>query len=211
MADQTLHSVENALNILELLSNENRSMSLSKIAERTQLHKSTVYRLVSVLRKRGYLERDERNGAYTLGYQLIELASRHINDLELLTEARPLILRLHAEVNLTVQLCILEGAEVVYLDEVNSFNNRRYVRMGFKGPAYCSSMGKCLLSNLSGDDLDTLFDGYSFNRHTTILKSMAQSAWNRSTASSTSAAISATTAQSAFQSFWEAWTVSAWI
>ncbi len=91
----------------------------------------------------------------------------------MLTEARPLILRLHAEVNLTVQLCILEGTEVVYLDEVNSFNNRRYVRMGFKGPAYCSSMGKCLLSNLSGDDLDTLFDGYSFTRHTdTTITSM---------------------------------------
>ncbi|WP_368234634.1 IclR family transcriptional regulator [Anaerotruncus rubiinfantis] len=166
MAQNTLKSVENALDILELFSSENRSLSLKKIQEKTKLHKSTVYRLVTVLRRRGYLERDEQNGVYNLGLQLIKLASSHINDLELLTEARPLILRLHAEVNLTSQLCVLEGTEVVYLDEVNSFNTRKYTRMGFKGPAFCSSLGKVLLSNLSGEELDSLFFGYHFIPYT---------------------------------------------
>ncbi len=173
---KTLKSVENALDILELFSSRDKLLSLRTISEKTGLHKSTTYRLVRVLRSRGYLEKDENTGHYGLGFQLIELASTHINDLELLTEAKPVMFRLYAEVCLTVQLCILDKTEVVYLEEVNSLNIiRKYSRMGFKGPAYCSSLGKCLLSGLSGDTLNNMFAGYKFIRYTdTTITSLDQ-------------------------------------
>jgi DNA-binding IclR family transcriptional regulator len=166
LAMKTLKSVENALDILELFSSRDKLLSLRTISEKTGLHKSTTYRLVWVLRSRGYIEKDENTGHYGLGFQLIELASSHINDLELLTEAKLLMFRLYAEVCLTVQFCILDKTEVVYLEEVNSFIMRKYSRMGFKGPAYCSSLGKCLLSGLSGDTLNNMFEGYKFIRYT---------------------------------------------
>jgi DNA-binding IclR family transcriptional regulator len=35
-----------------------------------------------------------------------------------------------------------------------SRNLRLYAQIGMRVPAYCSSLGKCLLSSLSGDDLE---------------------------------------------------------
>ena len=152
-AQQTLQSVEHALDILEAFSCGSASLTMSEIMESTRLHKSTAYRLVKVLMKRGYLERDAVNATYSLGYCIIGLASSRINDLELVAEAHPLIMRLNAETSLTAQLCVLDGTDVIYMDEVSGTSARRFNSMGGRGPAYCSSLGKCLLAALSGDAL----------------------------------------------------------
>lgn len=162
----TLSSVEHAFDVLELFDGTSALLSLSDIEQLTGLHKSSVYRLVQVLAKRGYLEKDLSTKKYRLGVRIIGLASRRINDLDLVAEAHPLMLRLHSETTLTSQLCILDGTEVVYIDEVSSPENRRHTYMGFRDAAYCSSLGKCLLASLSGEELAWRFRDYRFIKYT---------------------------------------------
>lgn len=163
---KTLYTIEHALNVLELFDGSSPLLSLSEISQKTSLHKSTAYRIVNVLVGRRYLEKDNVTKKYRLGLAVVGLASRRINDLDLISEAHPLMVRLNSETSLTSQLCILDGTEVVYVDEVNSSEVRRSSSMGFRDAAHASSMGKCLLASLSREDLEWRYSGYHFKQYT---------------------------------------------
>ncbi len=164
---KTLTSVEHALDILDVFASDFSSLSLNEICEATGIHKSSVYRLVKVLLKRGYLDKDVTTGKYRLGLRLINLASSRINDFDLISEARPLMMRLHSETLMATQLCILKGTDVIYLDEVSGTSSKwNNMGMGYRGEAFCSSLGKCLLAALSGEELKMLFHGYRFTKYT---------------------------------------------
>lgn len=149
------------------LFNKSTQLTLKEISLQTGLHKSTIYRCVNVLEKYGYLERDITSHSFRVGLNLIKLATTRIDALELLSESKTFLYRLQAKTNCSVHLCILEGYEVVYLTTIDSFaavNN--FNTISKKGLAYCSSMGKCLLSSLSGKTLNQLFEKYEFKKFT---------------------------------------------
>ena len=130
------------------------------------MSKSTVHRLLSSMCARNYVEKNADN-TYSIGYKLMETVSLHINNLELLTEAKPFLSDLMRDLHLTAHMGILDGCDVVYLEKMDIYpNTRLYTQVGFRSPAYCSSMGKCLLSCLSGDDLEEALYGCDFKRYT---------------------------------------------
>ena len=153
---EAVNLVDRIFVILEYLSVESEPKGPTEIAQATGLNKSTVYRLLSSMSARGYIEK-EANGTYRIGVKVIEIASNHINNLELHAEARPYLNELHNELGLAVYLGKLDHDEVVYLDKIDiSRSLRVYAQIGMRVPAYCSSLGKCTLANMSGDDLDYL-------------------------------------------------------
>ena len=130
------------------------------------MSKSTVHRLLSSMCARHYVEKNADN-TYSIGYKFMETVSLHINNLELLTEAKPFLSDLMRDLHLTAHMGILDGCDVVYLEKMDIYpNTRLYTQVGFRSPAYCSSMGKCLLSCLSGDDLEEALYGCDFKRYT---------------------------------------------
>ena len=112
--EKNVKSLEKALDIIEIVSNEQQNASLSEIARQTGLPKSTVHRLIATLTGRGYLEKTEA-GSYKIGLKLFEAVSCYISNLELQTEARPYIAELTSHLGLTSYLGILDGDEVVYI------------------------------------------------------------------------------------------------
>ena len=115
--EKNVKSLEKALDIIEIVSNEQQDASLSEIARQTGLPKSTVHRLIATLTGRGYLEKTEA-GSYKIGLKLFEVVSCYINNLELQTEARPYIAELTSHLGLTSYLGILDGDEVVYIEKL---------------------------------------------------------------------------------------------
>jgi len=158
--------VDRVFEILEVLSKSGSSMSLSEIAEETKMSKSTVHRLLSSMGENNYVGKNPDN-TYFIGYKLIGLVSFHINNLELLTEAKPYLNQLSRELNLSAHLGILQNSEVTYLDELYPFPQpEEYTKVGGRSPAICSSMGKCLLACLSGDELEEVLYDYKFQEYT---------------------------------------------
>ena len=71
------------------------------------------------------------------------------------------------DLNLTTHLGVLEGPNVVYMEKMDVYpNTRLYTQVGYRSPAYCSSMGKCLLACLSGEELDRTLSCCDFHRYT---------------------------------------------
>ena len=73
-----VRSLERGLQILSCFCEEHRNLTLTQIAERTELSTSTVERLLKTMTESGYLEKNSQK-KYTLGrkmHQFMELMSR---------------------------------------------------------------------------------------------------------------------------------------
>src|SRR5260370_7122360 len=100
-----------------MLSAQGPDLGLGEISNKCQLHKSTVHRLIMVVERHKLVERSSVNGHYRLGLKLFELGTRAVAQLNLRERARPFLERLVLETSETVHLCVLDDAEVVYLDK----------------------------------------------------------------------------------------------
>jgi IclR family transcriptional regulator, pca regulon regulatory protein len=137
---------------------------LTVIVERLGWSKPAVYRLVRTLEAIGALRQEDGKG-YVLGPMLITLGLSALQATGLVGVARPHLERLHAEVEETVVLTVLDGREVVYVDRIEADKILiPRTRLGSRLPAYCTSTGQVLLSGLSDEDVHRRLDGESFDR-----------------------------------------------
>ena len=164
--EETTSSAEKLLQVLELLALSQNAMGPTEIGKALHFNKTTIYRLLQIMSQHGYVEKNS-TGAYSIGPKLIEIASYHINNLELQVVAKPFLSMLYAELNLATHLGILDGAEIIYVEKMDLYpTGAGFAQVGYRTPAYCSSIGKCLLASLSGDDLDEVLYQYHFKKYT---------------------------------------------
>lgn len=165
-SDNNVQSIDRALDIIEVLSQENDGLGVTEIASRIGLPKSTAHRIIATMAERGYLSRTDK-GVYKIGLKLIEAVSCYINSLELQTEARPYVAQITAELGLTSHLGVLDGDQVVYIEKMDVFSNvRMYSQIGVRVHSYSCSLGKCLLSNYSSQQVRKIMANCSFIRFT---------------------------------------------
>ncbi len=158
--------LDRSLDIVEIVAATQKGLGISHIAEKTGLPKATAHRLVTALCARGYLQKDHSNN-YQVGIKLIEVASYYINELELQTEVRPYLKGIVQQLNLTAHLGVLDRDKVVYVEKQDLFSRfGLYAQIGYRVPAYCSSMGKCLLSALSEEKLAEALQGCHYVKFT---------------------------------------------
>lgn len=166
MGETTVQVLDRAFDILEELARARGPLGLTALAQRTSMSKSTVFRIVHTLVVRGYVEKT-LEGTYAIGPSLFDMLSYHINSLELQTEAKPYLAVLKRSLGLTSHLGILDGAYVSYIEkESTDWGEEAYTQVGYRSPAYCSSMGKCLLACLSSAELDEALCDYDFKAFT---------------------------------------------
>lgn len=164
--EDNVRVINRTFDILELLAHTNHPMSLAEIVTESGISKTTVYRLLQTMYNRHYVEKD-KNNCYTIGIQLVETVSSHINGLELQTESKPVLAALREELKLTAHLGILDGIDVIYVEKLDLYpTTRLYTQVGYRSPAYCSSMGKCMLSCLSGNELEDILYRMKFEKFT---------------------------------------------
>lgn len=165
----TIQSVTRALSLLELLAGETSTISLSELSHKANLKMATVHRLLTTLMSRGFVEQDNLTLRYRLGIKIFEIgnAALIVNDLRSI--ARPFLKQLSEQVNETINLAVLDGIEVVYIDQLESTNMvivKMFARVGSRGPAYCTGTGKVLLAGLTVDELRKRFSGVEFVKFT---------------------------------------------
>ncbi len=159
MAKKVVQSVDRALKLLEILIDEKKEISLSKISEMANLNISTTHRLLNTLAYRGFVTQTEENSKYKLGYRLFEIAGILEDQINLKRIVRPYLEEIVNKYNETANLVVLDGSEVVYVDQVESTNMMRmFAQVGSKGPAHSLGSGKALLAYLSEDRLDKLLN-----------------------------------------------------
>ena len=153
-----VQSLDRALEILRLLGSE-PEMRVTDLARRLEVHKSTVFRLLSTLQEHGLVEQNPTTEKYRLGYGLVRLAGAVVAELDLARAARSVLEELAVRTGETVNLAILQGDQVVNIDQIAAPNlvvNVNWV--GKQTPLHATSNGKVLLAYLSEDERRRLLD-----------------------------------------------------
>jgi IclR family KDG regulon transcriptional repressor len=148
-AKPALQSVSIALGVLDALAVA-PELSLSELARRVGVAKSTAHRTCSVLTAAGLLTRTTA-GKYRLGLRLIEYGQLATARSPVGEHALPLLAELRSVLGETTQIGVPAGADVVYVERVEGSRAIRYSSDNTRrGPVHRSSCGKVLAAFVPG-------------------------------------------------------------
>jgi DNA-binding IclR family transcriptional regulator len=145
-APYSIRAVDRALDVLDVLRAHPRGASLAEVARATDLPRSSAFRYLAALEARGYVARDGGARPYRLGPAFAGGDSR----LQVLaTAARPLLEELRDRFRETINLGVLDGNCVMYLDVLESPMAIRFAaRSGDRDPIHSTALGKALAAQL---------------------------------------------------------------
>ncbi|MFA4929958.1 MAG: IclR family transcriptional regulator [Patulibacter sp.] len=163
-AAYSIRAVQRVCDLLDLLQGDDGGTSLARAASASGLPKSSVFRYLSTLEARHYVERDD-NGDYRIGLALLPMQARQ---LDLMTRrVRPILNRLQEELDETINLGMLDGSTVVYLDVLESRQTMRLAsRVGARELLHAGAMGKVLASRLELADVKSILETQGMPRLT---------------------------------------------
>jgi DNA-binding IclR family transcriptional regulator len=122
------------------------TLRVSDIAARADLHLATASRLVAELVQHGLLSRDA-DRRVRIGIRLWELGSRASPALSLREAAMPFLEDLHAVVGQHVQIGVLDGEDVLFIERLSAPGAVvNYTRIAGRLPLHASSSGQVLLA-----------------------------------------------------------------
>lgn len=142
-----------ALAILRLLGKASTPLTLAAITSQLDLPKSTVVRLLNVMEDEGFVRRSGEYPAYAIGHAVHEIAEGY-RPPSMSDVAAPVLSRLADEVGFTANLGVLEGPSVLHLHVAEPQRALRFATGGTLDFAYCTGLGKLLMSVLPEDDID---------------------------------------------------------
>jgi IclR family acetate operon transcriptional repressor len=138
-----VQSVDRALGLLSRLAESGEAQGVSQLAASTGLPPGTVHRLLASLLASGYVRRE--NTRYAVGMAAVRLADAGRQALS--RRARPLLQRLAEQSRETANLAVMEGDEVVYVDQVASPERlRMFAAVGRRVPPHSTAVGKAILA-----------------------------------------------------------------
>jgi len=163
----TINSITRACQLLMCFNKDDTRFKPSELAKLLDLDRSTVYRILLSLEKCGMVERDASTGRYSLGVALLKMGMVYLRSTNLTSIAHPLMIELAAKVKDTVNLTVLSGNQVLYIDKVDSPRSLGILtEVGSLLPLYCTGVGKTLLAYQPADKIDRYIDTCEFTART---------------------------------------------
>ncbi len=155
---QRLSSVGTAIALLKCFSAEEHELGVSELSRKLGVAKSTVHRLARTLMADGLLEQNPENEKYRLGLALFGLGALVRRRMNLSSEARQDLFALRNATGETVQLAILDGAEIMFVYNLESTQAIRVNSdIGVRKPAFCTASGRAILAFQPDDVVATAF------------------------------------------------------
>jgi IclR family pca regulon transcriptional regulator len=161
-------SLERGLAILGCFTAERPVLGIADIADELGMSRSTTHRYVITLVALGFLEQGASR-KYRLGLRVTDLGMAALNATPIREHAHPYLEELRQRSSYTVNLAVLDGPEILYVDRARSFRRGQSkidlgLHPGSRLPAYCTAMGKLLLANLPEGEQRDLFSAMKLTK-----------------------------------------------
>lgn len=154
-------TVEKALQLIEALARSEAPRGISQLGRDLGLNKSTVFRLVDTLVRQGFARQDPGTGRYALTPKLWELGVGVVRDLGLRQAARPALEAEAAATGEATMLGILDGAEALIIDKVDSRQPlQTFSPLGARVSLCVASIGRALLAFQPPAVIEAVTAGY---------------------------------------------------
>jgi DNA-binding IclR family transcriptional regulator len=158
--------LQRGLRLLEVVARSEKALSVTELAQRLELSRSSAFRLVYTLQFMGFLQSaDERT--FQLGARVLNLGFSFLAKQDIIQIARRDLENLRDATGISAHLAIRDSLEVLFLDCVQTRTGfLSNVNVGARLPAYASPMGWLMLSELPNRELATLYKEVPFHRLT---------------------------------------------
>lgn len=138
-------ALSKGLDILELLASEAEGKTQVEIAKTLGRTTSEIFRMLMVLRQRGYVRLNEDDDRYALTTKMFEVAHRHPPIRRLTSIAGEEMQKLADTINQSMHLGILHSGKFLVIAQVDCpDNNITSVRLGAHIPIYETASGRVL-------------------------------------------------------------------
>lgn len=153
--DAVIQSVDRSIRMLLELQGA-RHLSLSELAARLDLSRSTTHGILRTLAGRDLVRQDAQTQRYHLGPAVLRLAGVYLDALDLRTRALARARDLTLKTGCATRIGVRSGDEVILVHhEQPDDTTARMTELGIGLPAHSSSLGKAILAFEPPDVLDT--------------------------------------------------------
>ncbi|HLJ61376.1 MAG TPA: IclR family transcriptional regulator [bacterium] len=173
-----IQALDRGLDLLELLRDARTPLRLADVARRLRMVKSSAFRFLCTLEKRGYVDREEPSGEYRLGMACARY-SRSMKAQPLTQIALPQMRVLLERFGETVNLAVLRGGQIFYVEILESPHSfRMAAQVGTTAFAHSTAVGKAIAAFLPRAEGEAMVSASGLPR-LTARTITTPSAWQR--------------------------------
>lgn len=149
-------SLARGLAVVKAFSDQRRAMTIAQLSHKTGIPRAAVRRCLYTLRQLGYADSEANN--FFLKPKILALGYSYLSSTPLTIAAQPCLNQVSIILGESSSLAVLEHHEVLYISRSQTSRVMSVaLNTGSRLPAYCTSLGRVMLSALSKKDLATYF------------------------------------------------------
>jgi len=147
-------SIKNSIKVLESFSVEKLSLNLTELTEKTNINKTTLFRILSNLEESCYILKNVNTKKYQLGIKLFELGQLVQREMIIRDISLPIMKGLSYLTKETIGLDIAIGEKRATIEKIESSHVVRHtIELGKLYPLYAGANSKILLAFSSEDKI----------------------------------------------------------
>jgi IclR family pca regulon transcriptional regulator len=158
-------SLARGLAVVRAFSDQRRSLTIAQISHRTGIPRAAVRRCLYTLKQLGYADSEANN--FFLKPKILTLGYSYLSSTPLAISAQPYLNNVSRQLNESCSLAVLEENEVLYV--ARSATSRIMsvaLNTGSRLPAFCTSLGRVILANLSELELEKYLQSVTLRAYT---------------------------------------------
>lgn len=152
-SSEFVQSLDRGLAVIRAFSRERPRLTLSDVARETGLTRAAARRFLLTLEALGYVGSDGRQ--FFLRPRVLELGFAYLSSASFTEVAQDHLERLADQLHESCSASVLDLPDIVYIARASTSRIMTIsLAVGARLPAYCTSMGRVLLANLSPEELE---------------------------------------------------------
>jgi DNA-binding IclR family transcriptional regulator len=175
-------ALEKGMDIIELLADSESGLPVSEISQALKRRMSELFRIIVVMERRGWLQKDPETSRYNVTYHVLKLAHRSTPAQSLTSAAAPVMQALSTLINQSCHLVVRSANQglVILRQENQKRHANLSVRLGATIELASSCSGQVLLAHLAPEERESALRsiprprGMSQSRLGSILEKIAK-------------------------------------
>ena len=161
-----LKTLDRGLAVIKSFDADSPRMTLSELARKNNMSRASARRFLLTLQSLGYVIKVD--DSFQLTAKILEVGHKFLSNLNFIEVITPFMREASRLLYKACSASILNETDIVYIARIPSQHQILSVNLniGSRLPAYCTSMGRILLGNLSAPDLDAYFNQAELLSHT---------------------------------------------
>lgn len=163
MSSDLIQSVERAFLVLEELAAHDRGLTLTELAEQTDLHMTTAHRVLATMLEHDFVDRNAESGRFSVGLKVLKLGQAVRRQVAPSAIVRRHLTQLRDATGETCHYAVPASNQMVYVEKIDS---RQAVRIaseiGDHLELYRTALGKACLAYRSDEEIAEYLQGVEF-------------------------------------------------